>query len=77
MSVRDVKKQLHDYIDQANDKHLQAIYLLLGKEINSYSYNIAELEMLYGRHERHLKGISKSFNEEDEFRSVRENKKPI
>ncbi len=48
MSVRDVKKQLHDYIDRADDKHLQAIYLLLGKEINSYSYNIAELEMLYG-----------------------------
>lgn len=76
MSVTGLKEQLHDYIDRSDDKHLQAIYLLLEKETNSYSYDIAELEMLYGRHERHLKGISKSFNEE-EFRSVRENKKPI
>lgn len=45
MSAADLKEQLHDY-DRADDKHLQAIYLLLEKEINSYSYSVAELETL-------------------------------
>lgn len=76
MSVTDLKEQLHGYIDRADVKHLQAIYLLLEKEINSYSYSAAELEMLYGIRESHLKGISQSFNEEEVFRFVRENKKP-
>ncbi len=75
MDTTTIKTRLHEYIEQADDKHLEAIYVLLEKEIApSYQYNNDTLEMLYQRREKHLKGITNSYTAEDAIAFVRSKK---
>jgi len=75
MNAVAIKGRLHEYIEQADDKHLAAIYVLLEKEIGpSYQYDAATLEMLYERVESDLKGLSKSYTAEEALASVRNTK---
>ena len=69
-----IKGRLHEYIERADDKHLEAIYILLEKEITtSYQYDKASLDMLYARRDNHLKGQSKSYTAKEVFDSIRAN----
>ena len=62
MNTAIIKDRLHEYIDKADDKHLEAIYILLEKELEpSFQYDTTTLEMLYQRREKHLKNESKSY----------------
>jgi len=71
-----IKGRLHEYIEQADNKHLAAMYVLLEKEIKpSYRYDAETLEMLYKRMEDDMKGISRSYTPEEAIASIRNTKK--
>ena len=75
MNPVSIKSRLHEYIEQADNKHLAAIYVLLEKEIEpSYQYDAATLEMLYQRVDSDLKGLSISYTVEEALASVRNTK---
>ncbi len=76
MNTVTIKGRLHEYIEKADDKHLEAIYVLLEKEIEpANEYDAATLEMLYRRRDNDLQGLSKSYTMEDAIESVRNAKK--
>jgi hypothetical protein len=71
-----IKERLHQYIERADSKHLEAIYVLVEKELEpSYEYTAATLEMLYQRRDSHLNGQSLSYTLEDVMKSVRNTNK--
>lgn len=72
MDTATLKGRLHAYIDQADNKHLEAIYLLLEKELEpTYQYDAATLELLYKRRENHLNEQSVSYSVEQAIDSIR------
>ena len=72
MNTAAIKSQLHKYIDQADNEHLAAIYVLLKKEIDEqYEYDADTLEMLYKRMEEDLKGSSRSYTVQEAFSLIR------
>jgi len=76
MNTSVIKGRLHEYIEQADNKHLEAIYVLLEKEIAPpHQYDAATLEMFYQRVDNDLKGLSKSYTVEEAIASVRNTKR--
>jgi len=76
MNTTIIKDRLHEYIEKADNKHLEAIYTLLEKELEpAFQYDTDTLEMLYQRREKHLKGESKSHTAAEAIASVRNTKK--
>lgn len=72
MNTETIKERLHEYIEQADNEHLAAIYVLVEKEISpSNEYDAATLEMLYQRVDNDLKGISPSYSVEEALAFVR------
>lgn len=72
MTTAAIKGRLHEYIEQADDKHLQAIYLLLEKELpTQYHYDAATLDMLYKRRENHLNESSETYSMEEALKLAR------
>jgi len=71
-----LKGRLHEYIDRADNKHLEAMYVLLEKDMEpAHKYDDATLEMFYQRRENHLNGKSKSYTAEEVFDFIRNTKK--
>jgi len=57
-----IRQQLHDYIDTAEDKKLKAIYTLLESEMaDDYVLSKIQKEELDKRYNDHQNGIGKSF----------------
>ncbi len=76
MNTETIKGRLHEYIEHADSKHLEAIYLLLEKDLPlSVQYDKATLDSLYQRRDNHLKGLSVSYTEEEAFQYIRDHKK--
>jgi hypothetical protein len=76
MDSATIRQKLHEYINQADSKHLEAIYLLLKKELEpSYKYDSATLDMLYKRREAHLSEQSVSYTVDEALASMRNAKK--
>lgn len=70
-----LRSRLHDYIDQADDDLLLAIYVLLGKSVSrNHSYDESTLKMLYKRVEDDVHGMSTSYSKEDTLSYVRSQK---
>ena len=76
MEPSSLKQKLHDYIDIADEKKLQAIYTILEDEIEGdYFYSQDEIKEFYDRRQKHLNGESKSYTVEETFNMVRQNRK--
>ena len=76
MSSAEIKQKLHQYIDAADDKKLQAIYTILEDEIEGeLFYSTEEIKMFYERRQKHLDGTSHSFTIEEAHNSIRQNRK--
>lgn len=71
MTIAALKERLHEYIEQADDKHLEAIYVLIEKEIPSNQYDATTLDELHQRRNNYVKGISKSYTVDEAISSIR------
>ena len=76
MTVSTLRKKLHEYIDTADERHLEAIFVLVEKEIETaYSYDKETIDMLHKRRENHLNDTSVSYSLEESLKKVRARKK--
>jgi len=62
MNTTTIKERLHEYIDHADDKHLEAIYLLLGLEADVGTRRNA---LIREERAKYLNGEGKSFSPEE------------
>ncbi len=70
-----IKETLHEYIDTADEKKLQAIYTVLQDSLpGDYQYAADELENLYTRRSKYKSGEEKSMTVEELINYVRQNK---
>ena len=66
MRTTQIRQQLHDYIDSAEDKKLKAIYTLLESDIADESkLSLEQKEELDKRFSDHQQGIGRAFNWEE------------
>ena len=72
MEAAAIRAKLHECIDQADTKHLEALYLLLEKELDpNYKYDAATLDMLYKRRESHLNEQSLSYSPDEAIEQIK------
>jgi len=66
MSIAEIKQQLHDYIDTAEDKKLKAIYTLLEDDISEdYQFSEDQKKELDRRYNNYQNGIGKTYTWEE------------
>jgi hypothetical protein len=66
MAPPQIREALHEYIDTADEKKLEAIYIVLKDSISSdYAYKKDELATIYTRRNQFLSGEEKGLNTEE------------
>lgn len=66
MRTTQIRQQLHDYIDAAEDKKLKAIYTLLESDIaEEYQFSPQQKAELDKRYNSMLNGVGKSYTWEE------------
>lgn len=76
MSRSDLRDKLHEYIDKADDRHLEAIYVLLEREINSgYVLDEETIKELDRRRAEYLSGAGESYTAEESIEMIRKSLK--
>lgn len=67
-----IRSKLHEYIDLADERKLEAIYIILENEIELEShYTATSIALLHERRAKHLDGSSKSFSVSESLELVR------
>jgi len=75
MAEVQIKQALHEYIDTADDKKLEAIYTILKNSIASdYQYSEDELEEINNRRSKYKNGEEQTLAAEEFVDYVRRNK---
>jgi hypothetical protein len=76
MEVEGLRERLHEYINDADEQHLIAIYAIVDdKDQASDIYTDELMNELYQRREDHRNGVSESYTGEESIRLIREYKK--
>jgi hypothetical protein len=75
METTQKRQKLHEYIELADDEKVNALFLILesGNE-DTYTYSDENINMLYERRERYLKGEGKNFSVKESFEDIRKRK---
>ncbi len=74
MEALEIRNELHEYIDNANDKELATIYELIQGTRHSYKYTPEEIAMFEERRARYLRGEGKSYTVEESMERIRKNR---
>ncbi len=75
MAALQIKETLHEYIDTADEKKLEAIYTILKDSINpDFEYNKDELAAIYARRNEYKNNEAETLVAEDFVTYVRQNK---
>lgn len=74
MPVPHLIEKLHEIIETADDKKLEAIYTLLQAEENSApSYSVNELEAIYARRYNFMQGKEQIFSVQEFIKYMKQN----
>ena len=78
MNTTAIRQQLHEYIEQVNDKKIEGLYLFVEDEINQHHLSLTEeqINFLDQEREKHLQGESHSYSREEAKEMIR-NKKAL
>lgn len=75
MEAVQIRETLHEYIDTADEKKLEAIYTVLKDSLpNEYEYSEEELATIYARRDRYKNGDEQLLTTEELINYVRQNK---
>jgi len=71
-----IRQKLHDYIDSADQRKLEAIYVILEEDIeHGPGYSEATIAMLHARRNNHLNGSGTSYTVAETLASARGQRK--
>lgn len=73
MNTAAIRQQLHEYIEQVNDKKIEGLYLFVSDEINSQHISFSEEQISYldAEREKYMKGEGKSYGWEEAKKIIR------
>lgn len=73
MTITAVKEKLHQYIEQADEKKVQALYTLVADEIDNKNsvYDEATLNVLRERSANYISGKTKGYSVEESLKRIR------
>jgi hypothetical protein len=75
MSAVQIKETLHEYIDTADNKKLEAIYTILKDSITpDFEYSKDELADIYARRDKYKNGDEETLTAEEFINYIRKNK---
>lgn len=75
MAAVQIKETLHEYIDTADEKKLEAIYTILKDSISpDFEYGQDELAVIYARRNKYKSGDEQTIAAEEFVNYVRQNK---
>jgi hypothetical protein len=75
MSAVQIRETLHEYIETADDKKLEAIYTILKDSISpDFDYSKDELTAIYARRNEYYNSEAETIVAEDFVNYVRQNK---
>lgn len=75
METVEIREKLHQYIDLADERKIEAIFIMLEEEIASFGYSNEEMKLFYARRDKHLKGESLSYTPQESLNIIRRSKK--
>jgi hypothetical protein len=76
MESATIRQKLHDYIDIADDKKLEAMYVILQTDIESGSlYDESTIARFHARRDNHLNESSPSYTVAETIASARNQEK--
>lgn len=76
MNTSTLREQLHQYIDDADDDKIAAIFTILRSDIsNTTAYTDEELKTFYERREKYLSGNTTTYSAEEALEYIRKNRK--
>lgn len=76
MNTTIIREQLHQYIDNADDHTIEAIFTILKSDITSQSsYTDEELKIFYERRQKYLSGNTTTYSAEEAHDYIRKNRK--
>lgn len=76
MSIAEIREQLHEYINLANDKDVASVFSFIEtKSVASHSFSEEELNEFYRRREKYMNGESKGYSVEEVHNYIRQMKK--
>ena len=69
------RQKLHEYIQSADDEKVNALFLILESNDNKgYPYSDEDINRLYERRAKYLKGEGKNFTVAESFEDIRKRK---
>jgi len=75
MSAVQIKETLHEYIETADDKKLEAIYTILKDSISpDFEYSKDELSAIYARRDKYKNDEEETLTTEEFKNYIRKNK---
>jgi len=72
MESSSIRSRLHEYIDIADERKLEAIYLILESDMEQGGhYTASDIALLHERRTKHLDSSSKSYSVSESLEQVR------
>ena len=71
METTAIREKLHKYIDVADERKIEAMYIMLEDEIASYDYNTDEIKLFHKRRNKHLNQESVSYTPDESLNLIR------
>ncbi len=76
MNTSIIRQQLHQYIDNADDHTIEAIFTILQSDITgTSSYTDEELKLFNERRQKYLSGNATTYSAEEAHDYIRKNRK--
>lgn len=78
MNTATIRRQLHQYIDNADDRKVKGLFMFIEDEINAqdaFSLTEEQLEMIKEEKEKHIKRESPSYSWENAKQIIRGKKR--
>ena len=77
MDTATIRQQLHEYIEQVDDKKARGLYMLVEEDINNQhiKFSDEQLAFLNEEYESYLKGDGKTYSREEAMDIIRQKRK--
>ena len=71
----EIRQQLHQYIDAADDKNIEAIYTILQGNMQHERFSAEDLKKFYDRRAEYLEGKMETYTVEEAHNLIRQARK--